>query len=98
MAASIFRFRDHGWDLCRRILSKALPFTPHDYQLDRATHALDGIDVLAITGTGSGKSGYIYMLMHVLLVFSRNPELNPSRRKFPANPLIVVVSPTLAFH
>ena len=63
MIASFFRFRDDGRGLCRQILSEALPFAPQDYQLNGVTHTLGGIDVLAITGTGSGKPGYIYMLM-----------------------------------
>jgi ATP-dependent helicase YprA (DUF1998 family) len=53
-----------GWTFCRRILSERLPFCPHDYQLDGITAILDGKDLLAISATGSGKSGYIYMLMH----------------------------------
>ena len=52
--------------------------------------------MLAITATGSGKSGYIYMLMILLQEFSRDPSLNPSDRRFPSNPAIVVISPTIA--
>ncbi|KII83164.1 hypothetical protein PLICRDRAFT_119769, partial [Plicaturopsis crispa FD-325 SS-3] len=77
--AETFKFSSpEGWTLCRDILKKSLPYEPHDYQIDGITKALDGVDVLAVTATGSGKSGYIYMLMLV----------------FPKNAAAVVVCPT----
>ncbi|KIM36099.1 hypothetical protein M413DRAFT_45619, partial [Hebeloma cylindrosporum] len=84
-----------GWSLCRKILTKRLPFGPHDYQLLGITSILDGNDLLAISATGSGKSAYIYMLMHVILGLLDDPSLCPSA-KFPADPAILVIYPTTA--
>lgn len=84
-----------GFALCREILSKRLPFGPHDYQLDGITAVLDGSNMLAISATGSGKSGYIYMLMHVVLEFLETPTLCPTA-KFPTDPAILVIYPTIA--
>ncbi|KAF8958801.1 P-loop containing nucleoside triphosphate hydrolase protein, partial [Flammula alnicola] len=72
-----------------------LPYGPHDYQLDGITAVLDGVDMLAISATGSGKSAYIYMLMHVILAILESPALCPSA-KFPADPAILVIYPTTA--
>ncbi|TRM57977.1 P-loop containing nucleoside triphosphate hydrolase protein, partial [Schizophyllum amplum] len=68
---------------------------PHDHQLEVLTHALDGVDTLAITYTGGGKSGYIWMLSVILRALKNQPSLCPSF-KLPPNPLIVVICPTLA--
>ena len=56
-------------------------------------HALDRLDVLAITATGSGKSAYVHKLMPLLQAFSRDPQLNPSGVH---DREILVVSPTTA--
>lgn len=89
-----FKFQStQGWDLCRKILLKRLPFGPHDYQLTGITSILDGHDLLAISATGSGKSGYIYMTLHVILAIVEDKTLCPSA-KFPDNPAILVVYPT----
>jgi len=56
-----------GWDLCRKILSKKLPFCPHNYQLDGVAVILDGKDFIGLSATGSGKSAYAYMTIHVVL-------------------------------
>jgi ATP-dependent helicase YprA (DUF1998 family) len=88
-----------GWTLYRKILSERLPFCPHDYQLDGITaiifFILDGKDFLAISATGSGKSGYIYMLMHTILAILERPSLCPAI-EFPKNPAILVIHPTTA--
>ena len=92
-----FKFASpRGWQICRKILTDALPFGPHDYQLDGITHALDGQDVVAVSATGSGKSAYIYMLVVILLALAKNPSLAPIKKKFPADPAVVVVCPTTA--
>jgi len=61
------------------------------------TSILDGNDLLAISTTGSGKSAYIYVLMHVILGVLEDPSLYPSA-KFPNDPaiLILVIYPTTA--
>ncbi|KAF8185693.1 P-loop containing nucleoside triphosphate hydrolase protein [Pholiota molesta] len=51
--------------------------------------------MLAISATGSGKSAYIYMLMHVILAILEEPALCPSV-KFPEDPAILVIYPTTA--
>jgi hypothetical protein len=38
---------------------------PHDYQLDGCP-VMDGYDLLATTPTGSGKTGFLFMLMLVV--------------------------------
>jgi ATP-dependent helicase YprA (DUF1998 family) len=91
-----FKFKSpDGWSLCRNVLSKRLPFGPHDYQLMGITSILDGNDLLAISATGSGKSAYIYMLMHVILGVLEDPSLCPSA-KFPNDPAILIIYPTTA--
>lgn len=57
-----------------------LPFGPHDYQLDGITQALDREDVVAVSGTGSGKSAHIYMLAIILLELENNPLLSPTKK------------------
>jgi ATP-dependent helicase YprA (DUF1998 family) len=97
-SAPITPFKFHspeGWALCRKILAKRLPYGPHDYQLSGITAVLDGVDMLAISATGSGKSAYIYMLMHVILAILEEPALCPSV-KFPEDPAILVIYPTTA--
>jgi len=84
-----------GWDLCRKILSKKLPFCPHDYQLDGVAVILDGKDFIGLSATGSGKSAYVYMTMHVVLAILEDLSLCPAA-KFPQNPAILVIYPTTA--
>ena len=56
---------------------------------------LDGNNLLAISATGSGKSAYIYMLMHVILAILEDPTLCPTA-KFLSNPAILAIYPTTA--
>lgn len=84
-----------GQLMCCKILEKQLPFGPHDYQLDGITSLLDGQDLLAVSATGSGKTAYVYMLMHVMLEILEYPE--PFfHSEFPIDPAILVISPTTA--
>ena len=74
-----------------------LPFDPHDYQLEGVCQVLDGLDLLAVTPTGSGKTGFVYILLLVLQGLQQKPELRPPGvRKFPRDPIILVVCPTNA--
>jgi ATP-dependent helicase YprA (DUF1998 family) len=84
-----------GWALCCQILLKCLPFGPHDYQLQGITSMLDGHNLLVISATGSGRSAYMYMLMHVILAILEDPTLCPTA-KFPCNPAILAIYPTTA--
>lgn len=72
-----------GYDLCRKILRDSnLPYVPHDYQVEGVCKTLDGIDLLAITPTGSGKTGYLSMYMLVVLAAT-----TLSHRKIPQESL-----------
>ena len=78
LPSNSFKFASpRGWQICRKILTDALPFGPHDFQLDGITHALDGQDVVAVSATGSGKSAYIYMLAVLLLTLANNFFIAP---------------------
>ena len=52
--------------------------------------------VVAVLATGSGKSAYIYMLVIILLALAKNPSIATVKKKFPADPAVVVVCPTTA--
>jgi len=81
-----------GRSLCRQILKGTkLEYDPHDYQVEGVCQSLDGVDLLAITPTGSGKTGYY--AMYVLAVVE-NPLLCPTS-KFPKNPCLTVICPTI---
>ena len=83
--------------LCRQIISRRLKLDPHDYQLDGICNALDGRDLLAVTPTGSGKTGFLYMYLLVVHAIMSDPSLcvDPPRH-FRKEGSIVVVCPTKA--
>lgn len=87
-----------GHELCRRIVLEQLGYSPHDYQLEGVCKALDGLDILAVTPTGSGKTGYLVMYFVVARAIVRNPMLcvSPPAVDLRRNPAMVVVCPTLA--
>ncbi|KAJ7911156.1 P-loop containing nucleoside triphosphate hydrolase protein, partial [Mycena leptocephala] len=83
-----------GFDLVRKILLEALPtFEPHTYQMDGICKVLDGIDLVAVTPTGSGKTGFFFLTILVMIAIAANPSLCPGVT-FPKDPVIVVVCPT----
>ncbi|KAH9924245.1 P-loop containing nucleoside triphosphate hydrolase protein [Amylocystis lapponica] len=82
-----------GQSLCHKILSSCLPYDPHDYQLDGVCKALDGVDVLAVTPTGSGKTGFLTMYLLVVCAILREPALCPTV-KFKHDPAMLIVCPT----
>ncbi|KDQ52934.1 hypothetical protein JAAARDRAFT_61699 [Jaapia argillacea MUCL 33604] len=82
-----------GQKLIRKILCELLPFDPHDYQLEGVCKALNGIDVFAITATGSGKTGYFYMYILVVLYLVNNPDQCPWV-SFPKDPVMLMICPT----
>ena len=47
-----------GLRLARKILRPLLPYDPHDDQLEGICKMIDGINLMALTRTGSGKTGY----------------------------------------
>ncbi|KAJ7242324.1 P-loop containing nucleoside triphosphate hydrolase protein [Mycena rebaudengoi] len=90
-----FRFHStEGFALVRKILLAALPtFEPHSYQMDGVCKVLDGIDLVAVTPTGSGKTAFLFLSIIVIMAIATNPSLCPSAT-FPKDPAIVVVCPT----
>lgn len=91
---------EDGRTLCKKILHETRwPHEPHDYQLEGVCKALNGVDLLAITPTGSGKSGFMVMYMLVYLAISQRPDFIPAayRAGFQVkNPAIIVLCPTKA--
>ncbi|KAH9931748.1 P-loop containing nucleoside triphosphate hydrolase protein [Amylocystis lapponica] len=87
-----------GRALCRSILARHFPYAPHDYQLDGVCQALDGVDVLAVTPTGSGKTGFMTMYMVIARELACEPSLYPGPGTLPAafkkNAMMLVVCPT----
>ncbi|THH32762.1 hypothetical protein EUX98_g1462 [Antrodiella citrinella] len=86
-----------GRVLCKKILAESTPWPhePHDFQLEGACKALDGIDVLAVTPTGSGKSLLIiYMLLYSAI--ANDPALCPASQLKVKNPAMVFVCPIKA--
>lgn len=86
-----------GRDLCKKILAASpWPHEPHDYQLEGVCKSLDRVDLLAISPTGSGKSGYMVMFMLVYMAIARAPSLCPAAGFKVKDPVMFVVCPTKA--
>src|ERR1700683_5319008 len=84
-----------GHALCRQILTETpLPYEPHDCQVEGVCQSLDGVNLLAITPTGSGKTGYYIMYMLVILAVVKDPDRFPGL-SFPQNPCLIVICPTI---
>ena len=47
-----------GLRLVRKILRQLLPYDPHNDQLEGICKMIDGINLMALTRTSSGKTGY----------------------------------------
>ncbi|KAJ7118582.1 P-loop containing nucleoside triphosphate hydrolase protein [Mycena crocata] len=96
-AAGVNAFTFHspaGFQLVRDILLIALPtFDPHSYQMDGICKDLDRVDLVAVTPTGSGKTGFLFLTIIVMCAIAAKPSLCPAVT-FPKNPAIVVVCPT----
>jgi ATP-dependent helicase YprA (DUF1998 family) len=93
---TIFKFSSPaGWQICRQILKERLPFGPHDYQLDGVSAILDKQVFVGVSATGSGKSAYSYMVLHVIQGLQAQPRLCPSA-KFPFDAAILMIYPTKA--
>ncbi|KAJ7194175.1 hypothetical protein GGX14DRAFT_404806 [Mycena pura] len=83
-----------GFTLVRKILLSALPtFEPHSYQMEGVCKVLDKIDLVAFTPTGSGKTGFLFLTILVMIAITADPSLCPTVT-FPKDPVIVVVCPT----
>ncbi|KAH9910253.1 P-loop containing nucleoside triphosphate hydrolase protein, partial [Epithele typhae] len=95
----VFKFcTPAGRALCRQIISQRAGYDPHDYQLDGVTRALDGADLLAVTPTGSGKTGFLTMFLLVMHTVTADPSLCSSAlpSHFRPNATMIVTCPTLA--
>ena len=81
-----------GHGLAQNILRPQLPYDPHDPQLEGICEAVDGVDIMVLTCTGSGKTGYFTMYMLLMLSLAANPGLvKPLKKEVPSNPVMVVV-------
>ena len=81
-----------GLKLARELIRPQLPHELHDYVLKGICKAVDGIHVLAVAPTGSGKTGYFYG--YILLLKALKKLSLPCvqlKRKFPQNPAMVIV-------
>ena len=84
-----------GLRLARKVLRQLLPYDPHDDQLEGICKMIDGINLMALTRTGSGKTGYFIMYMLLLLALSKDPSIvAPAKKSVPKNPVMVLVFPT----
>lgn len=92
-----FKFcSQEGRTLILKLLSSKIPYRPHDYVLDGVAKSLDGVHLLAVSGTGSGKTGFYAFYMLVLQALDRNRTLYPlAARKVPKNPAMVLILPTM---
>lgn len=94
---SILAFNFHsveGFKLVREILLDVLPtFEPHSYQIDGVCKILDKVDLVAVTPTGSGKTGFLFLSILVMIAIAANPSLCKDV-SFPKDPAIIVVCPT----
>ena len=84
-----------GHLLVRRLLRPRLPHDLHDYIIEGLCKAVDGVHVLLVVKTGGGKTGLFYgyiLLLHALI--DLGSSCPPLKRKFPQNPVIIVVYPT----
>jgi hypothetical protein len=79
---------------CHQILKGTkLEYNLHDCQVECVCQNLDGINLLAIAPTGSGKTGY-YAIYVLVVAVVENPLLCPTS-KFLKNPCLTVICPTI---
>lgn len=87
-----------GHALISRIIQLYVPYIPHDYVLEGVGHILDRTDLVAITPTGSGKTGFMAFTALVVRELTTRPELYPEARgisnRFPKYPLMLTICPT----
>ncbi|KAJ7466377.1 P-loop containing nucleoside triphosphate hydrolase protein [Mycena latifolia] len=94
--SSVFKWSSiEGRALARRILhASPLTYDPHDYQIEGFCCSLDGVHLLAITPTGSGKTGFYTMYILIVIAVVKDPGLCPTAH-FPADPCLTVICPTI---
>jgi len=85
-----------GHLLFKKILAKYVTYDPHDYILDGLCPVVDGFNLLATTPTGSGKTGYLILLMIIARDIAVDKTLTIGTEVFPRDPVMIVVCPTKA--
>ena len=83
---------DEGTTPLREVLQEAA-FDPHNYQLTCNSKTLDGIDVLAVTRTGGGKTALFYLPIKAIMHIN-SAKILPGQFRFPEMPAFVVICPT----
>ena len=84
-----------GHILCRDILNGTpAEYEPHDWQIEGVCKSLDGVDLLAITPTGSSKTSYYLLYNLVILAVLKDASLCPTA-KFPKDACLIVICPTI---
>ena len=68
----------------------------HNYILDGRCPVMDGFDLLATTPTGSGKAGYLILLILVVREIAADMTLAFVKEILPRDPVMIVVCPTKA--
>ena len=84
-----------GHQLAHKVLRLQLPCDPYDAQIEGICKAVDGVDLMVLTPTGSGKTGYLTMYMLLIRSLAANPGLVlPQIKRVFQNPIMVNVFPT----
>ena len=84
-----------GRHLFKKILTKYVVYDPHDYILDGICPVMDGFDLLPSTPTGSGKTGYLILLMLVVREIAADKTLAITKENFPKDHCWCVLHPSL---
>lgn len=85
-----------GRSLVSDTIESVLHYRPHDYQLEGVCKSLDGVDLLAIMATGSGKTAYLTMYMLLLQELGKESRsLRCDGVVVPRRPAMMIVYPTI---
>ena len=84
-----------GLHFARKVLQPFLLYDSHDDQLEGSCKMINGINLMALMHTSSGKTDYFTMYMLLLLALSKDPSIvAPAKKYVPKNPVMVLVFPT----
>ena len=64
-----------------KVLWPLLPYNPHEDQLEGICKMIDGINLMPLMHTGSGKTGYFTMYMLLLLALSKDLRIVTPAKK-----------------
>ncbi|KAJ7679571.1 hypothetical protein B0H17DRAFT_1139111 [Mycena rosella] len=88
-------YSEPGFTLVRKILLAVLPtFEPHHYQLDGICKVFDGIDLVAVIPTGSGKTAYLFLTIIVMIAISKLRHSVPLYISLSTRQSLLFVPPT----